>query len=751
MKLIIVESPTKAKTITKFIDSSYKLESSFGHIRDLPKSKMGIDIENNYEPQYIIPTKAKKNVAKLKKLAEKADEVILASDEDREGEAIAWHLVKALKIPEKEIKRIVFHEITKPAIEEALKNPKDIDYKMVNAQQARRILDRLVGYELSPFLWKKVVKGLSAGRVQSVAVRLVVEREKERQAFKEEEYWTIEADFRSKKNETMPLLSKLNKINDKTVSKMAIKTEKEAKKITNDLKDKEYQIKNISSKENLKNPPKPFTTSTLQQTANRWFGFSSKQTMMIAQQLYEGINIKGEGHSGLITYMRTDSLNLSKTFIEEARNYINEEFSDKHLPAKANIYKTKSKGAQEAHEAIRPTSALRSPNKLKNSLTPQQYKLYKLIWQRSLASQMSPAKTLSTTCDITALDTPYEFRSTGQIITFKGYLEVYPEKSQQIEFPDLEKNEKLKLEKLENKQHFTQAPARYSDAGLVKEMEKYGIGRPSTYAPTISTIITRNYVNRDEDKRLFPTDIAFIVIDLLKNHFPKIVDFKFTATLEKDLDEISSGKKEWVPIVDNFYKDFHQNLEKKYNEINKQDIMPEKESKEICDKCGSKMIIKTGRYGKFLACSNFPDCKNAKPLDNKGGVAKVDKELEKLKEKFKGEKCEKCGSEMTVKKGKYGYFKGCSNYPKCKNIKNIKQPGDDTEDITCPKCKKGKIVKRFGKRGPFYACDNYPDCRNIYSHKPVNKKCPECKSLLLDKGNTLECSNKSCDYSEDKK
>jgi DNA topoisomerase-1 len=750
MKLIIVESPTKAKTIAKFIDSDYILESSFGHIRDLPKSKMGIDIENNYEPEYIIPTKAKKNVTKLKKLAEKADEVILASDEDREGEAIAWHLVKALKLPENETKRIVFHEITKPAIEEALKTPKSIDHKMVNAQQARRILDRLVGYELSPFLWKKVVKGLSAGRVQSVAVRLVVEREKERQAFKEEEYWTIEADFRSKKDESMPLLSKLNKIDDKTVAKMAIKTEKEAKEIIDNLKGVKYQIKDISSKENLRNPPKPFTTSTLQQTANRWLGFSSKQTMMIAQQLYEGVNIKSEGHSGLITYMRTDSLNLSKTFIEEARVYINKKFSDKYLPSKANVYKTKSKGAQEAHEAIRPTSALRNPEKLKDSLSPQQYKLYNLIWQRSVASQMRPAKTLSTTCDITALNTPYEFRSSGQITTFKGYLEIYPEKSQQIELPDLDKDEKLELEKLEDKQHFTQAPARYSDAGLVKEMEKHGIGRPSTYAPTISTIITRNYVNRDESKRLFPTDIAFVVIELLKNHFPKIVDFKFTATLEKDLDEISSGKKEWVPVVDAFYKEFHQNLENKYNEINKQDIMPEEESKEICDKCGSKMIIKTGRYGKFLACGNFPDCKNAKPL-GKGGVAKVDKELEKLKEEFKGEKCEKCDSEMTVKKGKYGYFKGCSNYPKCKNIKNIKQPGDDTEDITCPKCEKGKIAKRFGKRGPFYACDNYPDCKNIYSHKPANKKCPECDNLLLDKDDTLECSNKSCDYNENKK
>ena len=711
---------------------------------------MGIDIENNYEPQYIIPTKAKKNVSKLKKLAEQADEIILASDEDREGEAIAWHLVKALKISEKETKRIVFHEITKSAIEEALKNPRPIDLQMVDAQQARRVLDRLVGYELSPFLWKKVVKGLSAGRVQSVAVRLVVEREKERQAFKEEEYWTIEADLRSKKDEGMPVLSKLNKINDKTIAKMFIKTEKEANDIIDNLKNKKYQIKDISSKENLKNPPKPFTTSTLQQTANRWLGFSSKQTMMIAQQLYEGVDIKGEGHSGLITYMRTDSLNLSKTFVEEARNYINNKFSDKYLPATANIYKTKSKGAQEAHEAIRPSSATNDPDKLKSSLTPQQYKLYNLIWQRSLASQMNPAKTLSTTCDVTALDTPYEFRSTGQITTFKGYLEIYPEKSQQIEFPELEKDENLELEKLEDKQHFTQAPARYSDAGLVKELEKHGIGRPSTYAPTISTIITRNYVNRDDSKRLFPTDIAFVVIELLTNHFPQIVDFKFTANLEKDLDEISTGKKEWVPVVDNFYKEFHQNLEIKYNEINKQDIMPEEESKEICDKCGSKMIIKTGRYGKFLACGNFPDCKNAKPL-GKGGLAKVDKELEKLKEEFKGEKCEKCKSEMTVKKGKYGYFRGCSNYPKCKNIKNIKQPDDDTEDITCPKCEKGKIAKRFGKRGPFYACDNYPDCKNIYSQKPVNKKCPECDNLLLDKGDSLECSNKSCDYSENKK
>ncbi|MCF7820436.1 MAG: type I DNA topoisomerase [Candidatus Pacebacteria bacterium] len=744
MKLIIVESPTKAKTIQKFLPNDYKLYSSFGHIRDLPKSELGVDVENNFEPKYVIPTKARKTVTELKKLAKQADSVILASDEDREGEAIAWHLVKALNLEKKDSQRIVFHEITKPAILEALENPRKINQEMVNAQQARRILDRLVGYKLSPFLWKKVVKGLSAGRVQSVAVRLIVDREKERQAFKVEEYWSLEAELLSKKDTDLPVLAKLNKIEGKQLEKLHIKSEAEAKDIQEKLKEAKYVIKKIETKKTSKSSPKPFTTSSLQQTANRWLGFSAKQTMTVAQQLYEGLNLKGKGQTGLITYMRTDSLNLSASFIGSARDYIQNKIGQEFLPDQAKSFKTKSKGAQEAHEAIRPTSADLDPEEIKESLNPQQYKLYKLIWQRSLASQMKNAEALATSIDIEAQNTPYEFRSSGQIITFKGYLKIYPEKSQETQLPELEKGEALDLKSLEKKQHFTQPPARYSDAGLVKEMEKYGIGRPSTYSPTISTIIARNYVNRDESKRLFPTDIAFVVTDLLINHFPKIVNYQFTADMETSLDKISAGEKEWPQVIASFYTDFIENLEKKYEEIQKEEIMPEKESDETCDKCGSKMLIKTGRYGKFLACSNFPDCKNTMPLEKKS--EKEQAEIDELQKEHAGETCDKCGADMVIKTGRYGKFLGCSNYPKCKSIKNIKDKNDPQADITCPLCQKGNIVKKFSRRGAFYGCSNYPECKNAYWGKPLEEKCPQCGSLLVESKKGVTCSDKGCGY-----
>ncbi len=741
MKLIIVESPTKAKTISKFLSSEYVLESSYGHIRDLPKSQMGIDIENNFEPKYIIPTAAKKNVTKLKKLAEKAEEIILASDEDREGEAIAWHLTQALKIPAKNAKRIVFHEITKPAIIKALESPRKLDIKMVEAQQARRILDRLVGYEMSPFLWKKVAKGLSAGRVQSVSVRLVVERERERQAFKNEEYWSLEADFRHSESADLPILAKLNKIDNKVLDKLAIKSEAEAEGMLKNITDASYKITKLESKTVIKNPLAPFTTSSLQQTANRWLGFSAKQTMTIAQQLYE---------TGLITYMRTDSLNLSQSFISDAKKHIESNLGKEYIPDTPRTFKNRSKGAQEAHEAVRPTSAHKTPEALEKKLTPHQHKLYRLIWQRAIASQMANAKVLSTSLNINTtkdgLETAYQFRGTGQIIQFLGYLKVYPEKSQEVQLPELKEKDNLNLKELEKKQHSTQPPARYSDAGLVKELEKHGIGRPSTYAPTISTIIARNYVNRDDSKRLFPTDIAFVVIDLLTAHFPKIVDFEFTAQMENSLDDISTGEKKWVPVIDEFYQDFHKNLEKKYEEIDREDIFPEKETKEICDKCGAKMIIKTGRYGKFLACSTFPDCKNIKPIitDKKG--KEQSEEATKLQKKYSKEVCSKCGSEMVIKTGRFGPFLACTGFPKCKNIKSIAE-NDNTTDITCPKCNTGKITKKFSKRGVFYACDNYPDCKNAYWAKPTGDKCPECKALLVeDKSGTIKCSNKECKY-----
>ena len=750
MNLIIVESPTKAKTITKFLDKDYKVESSFGHVRDLPKSKMGIDIENGFKPEYIVPTRAKKNVTNLKKLAAKADKIILASDEDREGEAIAWHLAEVLDIPPEKTERIAFHEITKSAIMEALKNPRTIDIKLVDAQQTRRILDRLVGYELSPFLWKKVARGLSAGRVQSVAVRLIVEKEREIKDFKTEEYWGITASLETDKKETFE--ADLNKINGKTVDKLEIKNEEEAKKILEELEKKEYIISSIEQKQSKKNPPAPFTTSTLQQTANRFLGFSAKQTMMVAQQLYEGVDLVGEGHVGLITYMRTDSLNLSQKFLSEAQEYLKNNFDKKYHIDKPRFFKNKSKGAQEAHEAVRPAEVNRTPESLEGSLTPNQYKLYKLIWQRALASQMPEALVNSKTIDIDAEGTVYQFRANGQTMAFDGYLAVYPEKTSDLQLPELKEKDKLNLLELKKEQHFTKPPARYSDATLVKELEEYGIGRPSTYAPTINTIIERNYVERDDAKRLAPTPIAFVVTDLLVQHFPQIVDLKFTAKMESDLDEIAEGAKEWQPVISEFYKPFHENLTKKYEEVNKENIMPEEKSKEICEKCESPMIIKTGRYGKFLACSNFPTCKNIKSMpktgDDKTGVVdeKANALLEELKEKYKSEVCDKCGSPMAVKSGRFGLFLACSGYPKCKNIKNMKE-NNSTTGIKCPLCGEGDIVQKRSKRGIFYACNNYPTCKNAYAGKPLNEKCPECKALLMEnpKGGK-KCSSKECEY-----
>ncbi|MCD4761704.1 type I DNA topoisomerase [bacterium] len=746
MKLIIVESPTKAKTITKFLGKEYRIESSFGHIRDLDKKNKGIDIENNFKPKYIIPEKSKKHVTKLKALAKKATEIILAPDEDREGEAIAWHLVEALKIDNKKTKRIVFHEITKNAILHALANPREIDIKMVNSQQARRVLDRLVGFELSPFLWKKITYGLSAGRVQSVALRLVVEREEEIKAFKPDEYWSIEADLSkldkagtSEKAATNIIKARLNKINDKTLSKLTIKNQKEADKITTELKGAKYIINDVTKKQTKKNPPRPFTTSTLQQTANRWLGFSAKQTMMLAQKLYE------KGH---ITYMRTDSVFLSDKFLSETKNYLHSSLGEQYALIQPRVFKTKSKNAQEAHEAVRPTKVSDDPAQIKTKLDKNQLRLYTLIWQRSIASQMPEAILDATAIDIDAKATAYQFRATGQILKFDGYLKIYPEKSKEVELPLVTKNEELELHKIIKDQHFTKPPGRYSDAGLVKILEKYGIGRPSTYAPTIATIEARNYVSRDEQKKLMPSTIAFTVISLLKDHFQDIVNYAFTAEMENKLDSIANGKHKWQEIIKKFYEPFHKNLEIKDKEINKKDIMPEEKTNEICEKCKSRMIIKSGRFGKFLACSNYPECKNVKNLDANGEVdKKKDKQLKELEDKYKNEKCDKCGADMVIKSGKFGPFLACSAYPKCKNIKNIKENNNST-GIKCPKCNKGEIVQKRSRRGVFYACDQYPDCKTAFWGKPTGEKCPDCDSLLIEVKEGAKCSNKNCSYTK---
>ncbi|MCK5466492.1 type I DNA topoisomerase [Candidatus Parcubacteria bacterium] len=741
-KLIIVESPTKAKTISRFLGREYIVESSFGHLRDLPKKKMGIDIENDFQPEYEVNEKSKKRANELKRLTKKVDEIILASDEDREGEAIAWHLMQILG--SNPYKRIVFHEITKSAILEALKNPRDLDMNLVDAQQARRILDRLVGYELSPFLWKKIRYGLSAGRVQSVAVRLIVEREEEIRKFKADEYWDIKSKVKSQKSKVDgEFETRLIKIDGKSVKKLDIKSKAEADEIKNNLEKAEYQVEKVTKKETKKNPLPPFTTSTLQQAANNKLHFSAKQTMMLAQKLYEGMNLGSKGPTGLITYMRTDSLSLSKSSLESAEKYITNKFGKEYFSQR--FFKTKSKGAQEAHEAIRPTDPERDPESVKDYLDDRQYKLYKLIWQRMIASQMASAISDLTTIDVatTVVKTRLiasspqtrliaSLRATGSIIKFEGFLKVYPiNKSEEVILPKVEEKENLDLIKVITEQHFTQPPARYTEASLVKKLEEEGIGRPSTYAPTLSTIQDRGYVEKIE-RKFHPKDIGELVNKLLVEHFPNIVDLKFTANMEKDFDEIAEGKIKWVPVIKDFYKPFKENLMQKEKEVNKKDLT-EEATNEKCEKCGSPMIIKMGRFGKFMACSNYPDCKNTKQINEKGEVEEPE---------TTDEICEKCGKPMVFKRGRYGKFLGCSGYPDCKNIKAIVK----STGVHCPECDKGEIVEKKSKKGKvFFACNQYPSCKYAMWNKPTGEKCSICGGLMsFGKGDTKICGNKEC-------
>ncbi len=649
MKLIIVESPTKAKTISKFLGSGFKVESSYGHVRDLPEKSLGVDIEHNFEPKYVILPKAKKRVAELNSEAKKATEVILATDEDREGEAIAWHLSQALKISKME--RIVFHEITENAIKEALKNPRNINMKLVDAQQARRILDRLVGYKLSPFLWKKVAKGLSAGRVQSVAVRLVVEREREISNFKPEEYWTITARLETPHKEDFE--AQLAKIEEKKLEKFSITNKEAADEIVSDLDGAAWRVLKIEKKEARRQPLPPFTTSTLQQTAWAWFGFGAKQTMLLAQQLYE---------TGLITYMRTDSFNLSKESIAAAFEKIKKDFGNDYLATAPRIYKTKSKTAQEAHEAIRPTAPNRDPKTLKEKLMPQQYKLYDLIWRRFIASQMSNAIFEATGIDILATkyqipNTKYTFRATGNVLRFDGFLKVYSQKLAEVSLPALKEKEDLELKELMPAQHFTEPPPRYNEASLIKALEEYGIGRPSTYAPTMATIQTRRYVIKDDQKRLKPTDIGTLVSDILVKHFPKVVDIEFTAHMEENLDKIAEGEKEWRPVIKEFWEPFKENLDKKSIELSKEKIAVEKTELK-CPKCGKDLVIRMSRYGKFYACSGFPNCRHTAPLEKSSTETEGEEDLGH---------CHKCDTGQIVKRRtkKGRTFWGCSNWPKC--------------------------------------------------------------------------------------
>lgn len=652
-KIIIVESPTKAKTIKNFLSDDFEIEASYGHVRDLPKSKLGVDIEKNFQPTYVIPTKIRKRLNALKKKVEKVKDIILATDEDREGEAIAWHLTKALNLEEKNVKRIVFHEITKNAIIEALKKPRKINLNLVNAQQARRILDRLVGYLLSPFLWKKILKGLSAGRVQSVALRLIVERENEIKNFIPQIYFSIFTILKNK--EDKELKAELFKINDKKIEKLDLKDEKEIKKIEQDLNKCLFKVSKIEKKQIQKNPPPPFITSTLQQEAFKKLKFSSKTTMRLAQELYE---------KGLITYMRTDSTNLSTESLNQLKKWTQENLTKEYHFKNFRIFKNKSKLAQEAHEAIRPTDVYLTPTKIKDlekklNLNKYSIKLYDLIWRRFVSSQLPPAIFEFTNIEIKAenKNNYYFLKTNGYVLKFDGFLKFWPQTLKENILPLLKENEELKLIKTIIEQHQTEPPPRYNEASLIKVLEKNGIGRPSTYAPIISIIQERNYVVKDENKRFQPTEIGELVNNLLINHFPDIVDIKFTALMEENLDKIAQGKLDWVEVLRNFYEPFALNLEKKYKEVLKVDLIKEEKTDEKCEICQSPLVIKFGKFGKFLACSKFPECKFTKSIK-------------------------------------------INNYA----IKN-------NEKILCPKCQNGYlIIKLTKKKRKFFGCENYPNC-----------------------------------------
>ncbi|MCL4406435.1 MAG: type I DNA topoisomerase [Patescibacteria group bacterium] len=652
MNLVIVESPTKAKTIGKFLGSKYKVESSFGHIRDLPKSKLGIDIEHDFEPQYVIPTKNRKHVNELKKLVSKTDNVILATDEDREGEAIAWHLATALNLDPQKTERIVFHEITEDAIAEALKHPRVIDMNLVASQQARRVLDRLVGYKLSPFLWKKVMSHLSAGRVQSVAVRLIVEREQEIRGFKSEAYYTIEALFDGEPD----FRASLAKIDGKPVPTPGVESKSEAEEIVSDLKDSTFQVVKIEEKTVKRSPLPPFTTSTLQQESSKRMHLSAKQTMMLAQSLYE---------NGYITYMRTDSVNLSKDSVAAAAEWLASNLGAEYATDCPRFFKTKSKMAQEAHEAVRPTNPLLSPDKIK--VEGREQKLYELIWRRFIASQMPAAIFNQGRIDIEAEsegNPDYLLVSSGNVLKFDGFLKIWPSQFTEKELPAVKKNKKLTLQKAEASEHFTEPPARYNEASLIKTLEEAGIGRPSTYAPIISVIQERNYVTKNQDRRFEPTEIGELVNAVLTEHFPQIVDIEFTAKMEDELDDVAEGKTKWQQVVKNFYEPFSKTLEEKYESVEKQ--KPAETTEEICEKCGKPMVVKYGRFGKFLACSGYPECKTTKKIPGSDTV--------KTKEGL---------------------------------------------DIKCPECKEGMVVRRRTKKGRFfYGCSRYPECKFASWTKP---------------------------------
>lgn len=685
-KLVIVESPAKAKTIGKYLGKNYIVEASMGHVRDLPKSRLGVDIENNYTPKYITIRGKGELIDKLRKAAKKADKVYLATDPDREGEAISWHLANILKISEDETCRIVFNEVTKTAVKASIKEARKINLNLVDAQQARRVLDRLVGYEISPILWKNVKWGLSAGRVQSAALKLICDREKEIKEFVPKEYWSIDCVLK-KERKKFPI-----RLSTYKGSKIEITDEQTANNIIKELEGGSFVVKAIKKGKKNRNPLPPFTTSTLQQDANKKLNYNTKKTMSVAQVLYEGVEVKGFGTVGLITYMRTDSVRIADEAQAKAMDFIENTYGKEYLPATKRVYKGK-KNIQDAHEAIRPTYVEITPEIAKANLTPEQYKLYSLIWKRFVASQMSSCELNTNSIDI--MNGDYKFKASGSVVSFDGFMKVYEYSNEEDEnsvmLPVLEEDEELKPAKLEGSQHFTQPAPRYTEASFVKLLEEKGIGRPSTYVPTISTLLGRNYVVR-EKKNLIPTELGEIVNDILGEYFKQIVDVDFTAEMERKLDDVEEGKENWTKIVGEFFTPLKVAIDKAEKEISKV-VIEDKVSDVKCEKCGRMMVIKRGRYGEFLACPGYPECKNAKPI------------VEEL-------------------------------------------------DVPCPECGKPIVAKKSKKGKKFYGCSGYPECSFVSWYEPVKEKCPKCNSYMVlkyskSKGKYIQCSNSECGYKEE--
>jgi len=732
--LVVVESPTKARTLAGILGSEYDIRASVGHVRDLPKTRLGVDVADGFAPRYIIPKEKKQIVDEIRKAAEQAGEVFLATDPDREGEAISWHLVEAAELAGRPLQRVVFHEITPEAVRDAFRHPRQIDTNLVDAQQARRVLDRLVGYKVSPLLWKKIRRGLSAGRVQSVALRMLVEREREIQNFVPQEYWTIDVDLAKARVDETFAARIAGYVGAK---KLEITSREQTDELVGHLTSAAYRVADVKQKPQSRRPAPPFTTSTLQQEASRRLGFTARRTMAVAQQLYEGIQLPGEGQVGLITYMRTDSTHIAESARQEARAYITRRFGGDFVPAAARFYRTKGKRAQEAHEAIRPTHVTHEPGSLRGVLARDQLRLYTLVWQRFVACQMADAVFDQTSVEVEAQPAdgskPLLLRASASILRFPGYRQVYEETRDDEPdeegtargLPELAPGDTLRQAGIRPDQHFTEPPPRYTEASLVKALEENGIGRPSTYAPILGTLQDRGYAHKD-GRALVPQELGFVVNDLLVEYFPAVINIGFTAEMEDELDEVARGDRPWQPVVQQFYEPLEAAVEAAQ-------LAPrvEEQTDEVCEKCGKPMVARWGRYGRFLACTGFPECRNTKPLEQEGEESQAT-----------DEKCAICGSPMMARGGRYGRFLACTRYPDCKGTKPIlKKIG-----VACPKCGNDLVERRTRHRRVFYGCSTYPSCDFTSWSRPLVERCPRCRGLLVSAGRGHRARCTQCDW-----